>query len=45
VDPPDDAESAILMQILGGLEFEQDFAVPGSGAQFSVTLRLLEVLA
>jgi hypothetical protein len=45
VDPPDDTESAILMQLLGGLEFTQDFSVPTSGAQYSVTLRLLEVLA
>lgn len=45
VDPPDDAESAIPMQILGGLEFEQDFATPSVGPQYAVKLRLLEVLA
>lgn len=45
VDPPDDGESAILMQILDGIELEQDHPVPGSGATYSLTLRLLEVLA
>jgi len=45
VDPPDDGETAILMQILGGLEFEQDFPAPVAGAQYRLTLRLLEVLA
>ena len=47
VDPPDDSESAILMQLLGGLEFEQDYGAPASatGMNFKVTLRLLEVLA
>ena len=45
VDPPDDGETAILMQIIDGLEFEQDFPVPANGAQYQLTLRLLEVLA
>jgi hypothetical protein len=47
IDPPDDSESAMLMQLLGGLEFEQDYGAPASptGMNFKVTLRLLEVLA
>lgn len=45
VGPPDDSEEVIMMQILGGLEFEQDFEVPSNGAQYQLTIRLLEVLA